>query len=80
MTEPGDRIEIYCMGTCPRPSGDFVKKNQVHRGLPDWKFGGSVATLGMDAQEFAYDNIAHMLAPHLDRDAFGNLVWPTLAV
>lgn len=68
MTAAGDHIEIYCMGTCPRPSGDFVRKDQVHRGLPEWKYGGSVATLGMDAQEFAYDHIVQMLAPHLDRE------------
>lgn len=68
MTSPGDRIEIFCMGTCPRPSGDFFKKHELDLGLLEWKFGGKVATLAMDAQEFAYDHMAKMLAPHLDRD------------
>ncbi len=68
MTTEGDRIEIYCMGTCPRPSGEFIGKADVHRGLQEWKFGGAVASLGMDAQEFAYDNIVRMLKPHLARD------------
>jgi hypothetical protein len=68
MTEQGDRIEVFCMGTCPRPSGEYVEKHNIHRGLLEWKFGGGAATLAIDSQEFAYDNIARMLVPHLNRD------------
>lgn len=68
MTDPGDRIEIFCMGTCPRPAGDFLSKEQVYRGLREWKFGGDVAGMAIDAQEFAYDHMARMLKPHLNRD------------
>jgi hypothetical protein len=67
MTSAGDQIEIYCMGTCPRPSGDFISKTNLNWGLSEWKFGGNAAALAMDAQEFAYDNMARLLAPHLDR-------------
>ncbi len=68
MTKPGDRIEIYCLGTCPRPAGEMVARDKVHRGLKDWKFGGGVATLGIDVQESAYDHMARMLGRHVERE------------
>jgi len=34
MTEAGQEIEIFCLGTCPRPAGEQVAKMDVHRGLP----------------------------------------------
>jgi Patatin-like phospholipase len=68
MTKTGDRIEIYCLGTCPRPAGEMVGRNKVHRSLRDWKFGGDVATLAIDAQEAAYDHMAKMLSLHVSRD------------
>ncbi|WP_114947569.1 CBASS cGAMP-activated phospholipase [Microvirga calopogonii] len=67
MTEPGQEIQILCMGTCPRPAGEQIAQDELHRGLPDWKFGGLAASLSVDAQEFAYDNMARMLAKHFDR-------------
>ena len=68
MTEPGDRIEIFSLGTCPRPSGDIFGVDDMHRGLGQWKFGGEAAVVSLDAQEFAYDNMAGMLAKHVDRN------------
>jgi uncharacterized protein len=68
MTSSGDRIEVFCLGTCPRPAGQIIKKDDVHRTLTEWKLGGAAAALGIDAQEFAFDNMARMLAAHLDRD------------
>jgi hypothetical protein len=70
MTKQGDRIEIYCLGTCPRPAGEMVARDKVHRGLPDWKFGGDVATLAIDAQEAAYDQMAKMLSRHVARECW----------
>jgi len=67
MAGPGRDIQIYCLGTCPRPSGELVRKDDTDRGLLQWKFGGSVATLSIDAQEFAFDNMARMLSAHLGR-------------
>jgi len=68
MTERDDRIEIYCLGTCPRPAGEMVEKDGIHRGLMDWRFGGNVATLAIDVQEAAYDQMARMLSNHVARD------------
>ena len=68
LTEPGDRIEIFCLGTCPRPPGELVSGKDVDRGLGGWKFGGEVAVASISAQEYAFDNMARMLARHVDRD------------
>jgi uncharacterized protein len=68
MTEAEQRIEIYCLGTCPLPAGEQVPRNAIARGLVDWRFGGAAAGLAIDAQEFAYDHVARMLAKHVDRD------------
>lgn len=68
MTQPGDAIEIYCLGTCPVPAGEQIAKSEVNRGLPGWKFGGDAAVLSIDAQQFAFDHMAKKLARHVDRD------------
>lgn len=68
MTRPGDRIEIYCLGTCPVPAGEQLARGDVDRGLPGWKFGGEAASLSIDAQAFAFDNMARMFARHVDRE------------
>lgn len=60
-------IEIYCLGTCPRPAGEQVPRERVARGLTDWKFGGDAASLAIDAQEFAFDHMAKKLAKQLGR-------------
>ena len=67
MTKPDRAIEIFCLGTCPRPVGTQVLKGDVHWNLVNWKFGGVAAALSVDAQEFAYDNMARMLVKQLDR-------------
>lgn len=67
MTRPGQTIEIFCLGTCPRPAGEQLTRSALHRGLAQWRFGGLAAGLSIDAQEFAYDNMARMLAKHVDR-------------
>ena len=68
MTNAGDRIEIFSLGTCPRPAGDVFDAGHMHRGLGQWKFGGEATSVSLDAQEFAYDNMAMMLAKHVKRD------------
>jgi uncharacterized protein len=67
MSALGQSIEIYSIGTVPRPAGDDMSNEVVHRGLLEWRFGAEAASLAIDAQEFAYHNMARMLAKHLDR-------------
>jgi uncharacterized protein len=67
MSAPGQPIHIFCLGTCSPPAGDDVARVRPDRGLLDWKFGGEAAKLAVDAQEYAYDQMARMLSRHLDR-------------
>lgn len=67
MTEPGQEIQIFSLGTCPIPAGEQIGRDEVHRGLLDWKFGGAAASLSIDAQHFAFDHMAKKLARHVNR-------------
>ena len=67
LTQPGQEIHIFCLGTCPMPAGEQVPKAAVDRGLAEWKFGGEAAGLSIDAQQFAFDHMAKKLARHVDR-------------
>jgi predicted acylesterase/phospholipase RssA len=67
MAKPDQEIQIFSLGTCPLPAGEQIQKTAVNRGLPDWKFGGEAAGLAVDAQQFAFDNMARKLARHIDR-------------
>lgn len=62
MTSKDRTVEIYCLGTCPRPEGEQIPENDVHRGLWGWRFGARAAQVSISAQEFAYDHMARMLA------------------
>ena len=64
----GQPIELYALGTCPRPAGTSITPKEVHRGLKEWKFGGEAAVIAIDAQEFTFDHMAKLLAPHLKHD------------
>jgi hypothetical protein len=68
MTSPGQRIEIFAMGTCPSPVGERIAKSEVNRGLAEWRFGARAAELAIDAQQFAYDHMARKVARHVNRD------------
>ena len=68
MTGPGDRIEIFCLGTCPQPEGELVGSDGLGRGLREWQFGGGVVKLALSAQEFAIDNMARKIGRYVDRD------------
>jgi predicted acylesterase/phospholipase RssA len=61
MASPGQPIEIFTLGTCPRPEGEEIHSTDVHRGLWGWKFGGKALQLSLSAQEYAFDNMARML-------------------
>jgi hypothetical protein len=66
LAQRGQEIQIFCLGTCPLPAGEQIAKDAMHRGLPEWKFGGDAAGLAVDAQQFAFDHMAKMLARHVD--------------
>ncbi|MBV1825830.1 patatin-like phospholipase family protein [Komagataeibacter oboediens] len=68
VTNKGDEIEIYCLGTCPPPSGDIITKEEdIHRGFREWRVGALAAGVGISAQQYAYDNMAIMIGRHVDR-------------
>ena len=68
LTQAEDRIEIFCLGTCPRPPGEMIGHKGLDRGLYGWKFGGEAAAVSISAQEYAFDNMARMLARQMHRD------------
>ena len=67
MAEDDQPIEIFSLGTCPRPVGEHIRGDDVHRSLLEWRFGAEVGPLSISAQEFAYDNIARLLANELSK-------------
>ena len=61
-TSPERPIEIFSLGTCPRPDGDHLDAASAHRSMLDWSLGADVPSLGISAQEFAFDHMARFLA------------------
>ncbi len=68
LTDVGQEVQIFCLGTCPIPTGEQIAKSELNRSLSQWKFGGEAANLAIDAQQFAYDHMAKKLARHVKRD------------
>ncbi|PZQ94375.1 patatin-like phospholipase family protein [Bosea sp. CRIB-10] len=62
IAAPAQPIEIFSLGTCPRPEGDHLDAETAHRSMLDWSLGADVAPLSIAAQEFAFDNMARLLA------------------
>ena len=60
-----EEIAIYSLGTCGKPAGQVIGRDNLHRGLAGWKFGGEAARVSIAAQEFAFDMIGRFLLPHL---------------
>ncbi len=67
MAPPERPIEIFSLGSCPLPAGEQVPDGALNRGFTGWKFGSEAASLSIAAQEFAFDNMARLLAPRLGR-------------
>jgi predicted acylesterase/phospholipase RssA len=65
MSGPADEIDIFSVGTCPRPAGEQITPEAVNRGYLEWRFGAEAASTSIDAQEFAFTNMARMLTRHL---------------
>ncbi|WP_336970027.1 patatin-like phospholipase family protein [Sphingobium aromaticiconvertens] len=55
-------IEIFALGSYPKPDGERIAKADLDRGYGDWQFGAKAASLSIAAQEFAFDNMARMFA------------------
>lgn len=68
MTAINQRIEIFSLGNCKRPTGDYIGSHEVHWGLGQWKFGGRVAALSLDVQEDVSWHIALLLSKHINRE------------
>lgn len=60
--EPGQKIEMFSLGTCPRPEGEHLEGQKNHRTVFEWWMGAKVASLGIAAQESAFNDMARMLA------------------
>ncbi len=55
-------IEVFALGSYPKPDGERIPKTDLDRGYGDWQFGAKAASLSIAAQEFAFDNMARMFA------------------
>lgn len=62
IARPDRPIEIFSLGTCPRPEGDHLNAETAHRSMLDWRLGADVTPLSISAQEFAFDHMARLLA------------------
>jgi hypothetical protein len=62
IAAPDRAIEIFSLGTCPRPEGNYLDAESAHRSMLDWTLGAEVAPLSISAQEFAFDHMARLLA------------------
>jgi predicted acylesterase/phospholipase RssA len=67
IADPSQPIEIFSLGTCPRPEGEHITGDSIHRSLFGWKLGADVAPLAISAQEFAYDSMARLIAIQLSK-------------
>ena len=59
--EPDQPIEIYSLGTCPRPDGDHLDAESAHRSMLDWRLGARAMQLSIAAQNAAFDHMARLL-------------------
>lgn len=65
--EPSQPIELFSLGTCPRPEGEKITGDAVHRSMLAWRLGADVAPLSISAQEFAFDNMARLISRSLSK-------------
>ena len=68
VSQEGQPIELYSLGTCPKPGGTRVELKKVHRGLLEWKFGAEAASISIDTQAYAFDQMASLLSGHLKHE------------
>lgn len=82
ICEHDQPIEIFSLGTCPRPSGEFIDANSAHRSVLNWLLSSDVVSVSISAQEYAFDNIARLLASTISkyRASIRRLRFPTSPV
>ena len=68
LAEEGQEIQIFCLGTCPPPAGEHVSAASLDRGLLEWRFGGEIVNVGLDAQAYAFRHMARFLCNHVNRN------------
>jgi predicted acylesterase/phospholipase RssA len=68
MTEEGDVIEIFCLGTNPPQGGDVVSLKDNAWSYGEWQFGGKVVEVSLNAQQSLHHHMALTFAKHLKRD------------
>ena len=61
----GAPIQIFSLGTCSRPEGEYIAPAKVHRSMLGWKMGAEAAGLSITTQEFAFDNMARFIGNKL---------------
>lgn len=59
-------IEIISVSTCPPFKGASIDDASSQRGLLDWRGGIGTLEIALDAQAFAYDNMAKFLSTYFD--------------
>ncbi|SDL24880.1 Patatin-like phospholipase [Geoalkalibacter ferrihydriticus] len=62
-----ETVEVFCLGSCGKPEGNMIARDNLARGLIGWRFGGEAAQVSIAAQEYAYDFIAQELTKYFRR-------------
>ncbi|MDB3892061.1 patatin-like phospholipase family protein [Alphaproteobacteria bacterium] len=68
MTNEGDAIEVYCLGTIPPQGGDIVDFNDNAWSYLEWQGGGKVVEVSLNAQQTLHHHMALTFAKHFKRD------------
>jgi len=72
-------IEVLSVGTCPPSGSEPVDANRTSPGIAAWLRDLRILETALDAQAFAYHNIARFLAAALGRVTYIRLEDPTLS-
>lgn len=68
MTDEGDTIEIFCLGTNPPQGGEVVDLKDNAWSYCQWVFGAKVVELSLNAQQLMHHHMALTFAKHFKRD------------
>ena len=71
MTQAGDRIDLYMLGSRPsHTKWDNIKTldKKLHRTVSDWQCGNIVAITSLDAQRYGFDELASEFSRYIDRE------------